>query len=71
MKQFNWIWFVWLLLVILWNYIWVDVPPLADVLVAIFLSILAYQFNLKLKSEKNHISVVCYVLGYFSSSRKT
>ena len=33
----------------LWNYIWVDVPPLADVLVAIFLSILAYQFNLKLK----------------------
>ena len=49
MKQFNWIWFVWLLLVILWNYIWVDVPPLADVLVAIILSILAYQFNLKLK----------------------
>ena len=49
MKQFNWIWFVWLLLVILWNYIWVDVTPLADVLVAIFLSILAYQFNLKFK----------------------
>ena len=49
MKQFNWIWFVWLLLVILWNYIWVDVRPVADVLVAIFLSILAYQFNLKIK----------------------
>jgi len=49
MKQFNWIWFVWLLLVILWNYIWVDVTPQADVLVAIFLSILAYQINLKFK----------------------
>ena len=49
MKQFNWIWFVWLLLVILWNFIWEDAPPLGDVLVAIFLSILAYQFNLKFK----------------------
>tara|TARA_Y100000991_G_scaffold195945_1_gene165552 strand:+ start:199 stop:351 length:153 start_codon:yes stop_codon:yes gene_type:complete len=49
MKQFNWIWFIWLLLVIIWNYIWADVPPIADVIVAIILSILAYQFNFKLK----------------------
>jgi len=49
MKQFNIVWFLWLLLVILWNFIWVNVPPIADVLVAIFLSILAYQINLKLK----------------------
>lgn len=49
MKQFNIVWFLWLLLVILWNFIWVNVPPIADVLVAIFLSILAYQFNLKIK----------------------
>lgn len=49
MKQFNWIWFIWLLLVILWNFIWEDVPPIADVIVAIILSILAYQFNFKLK----------------------
>lgn len=49
MKQFNIVWFVWLILVILWNYIWPSVPPIADVLVAVFLSILAYQINLKLK----------------------
>lgn len=49
MKQFNSIWFIWLTLVILWNFIWVDVPPIADVLVAVMLSILAYQINLKIK----------------------
>ena len=49
MKQFNIVWLVWLLLVVLWNFIWVNVPPIADVLVAVFLSILAYQINLKVK----------------------
>ena len=49
MKQFNGVWFVWLMLVILWNYIWEDVPPIADVVVAIILSILVYQLNLLLK----------------------
>ncbi len=49
MKQFNGVWFVWITLVILWNYIWEDVPPIADVVVAIILSILVYQLNLLLK----------------------
>lgn len=49
MKQFNGVWFVWLMLVILWNYIWEDVPPIADVVVATILSILVYQLNLLLK----------------------
>jgi hypothetical protein len=49
MKQFDLIWFVWLILVILWNFIWADVPPIADVLVAVTLSVLAYQINLKIK----------------------
>ena len=49
MKQFNLIWFVWLILVILWTYIWENVPPIADVIVAVILSISAYQINLKLK----------------------
>ena len=37
-KKINW--FVWLLLVILWNYGFPKAPPLQDVLVAVFLSIL-------------------------------
>lgn len=49
MKQFNLIWFLWLILVILWNYVWENVPPIADVVVAVLLSITAYQLNLKLK----------------------
>ena len=49
MKQFNLVWFVWLVLVICWNYIWESVPPIADVIVAVILSIFAYQTNLKLK----------------------
>ena len=49
MKQFNIVWLVWLLIVVLWNFIWVNVPPIADVLVAVFLSILSYQINLKVK----------------------
>ena len=49
MKQFNIIWFLWLLLVVLWNFLWPNVPPIADVLAAVFLSVLAFQINLKLK----------------------
>lgn len=49
MKQFNSVWLVWLILVICWNYIWPKVPPMADVIVAIILSVLTYQINLKLK----------------------
>ena len=42
-KQFNKVWFVWLFLVCLWNFGWPYVPPIADVLVAVGLSIFAYQ----------------------------
>jgi len=37
-KKINW--FFWLLLVILWNYGFPEAPPVMDVLVAVFLSIL-------------------------------
>lgn len=43
MKQFDKIWIVWFLLVCIWNFGWPSVPPIADVLVAVGLSILAYQ----------------------------
>lgn len=49
MKQFNAIWFVWFVLIILWNYIWENVPPIADVIVAVILSILLYQTNSRIK----------------------
>lgn len=45
--MFNTIWFIWLLLVIIWNFGWPTVPPIADVLVAVGLSILVYQYNKK------------------------
>jgi len=45
MKQFDKVWFIWLLLVCIWNYGWPLVPPIADVLVAVILSILAYQYK--------------------------
>lgn len=45
MKQFDKIWFLWLALVTIWNFGWPSVPPIADVLVAVVLSILVYQFK--------------------------
>ncbi|MBT3622321.1 hypothetical protein OAV36_01705 [Flavobacteriales bacterium] len=39
MKQFDKIWWLWLLLVTIWNFGWPSVPPIADVLVAVVLSI--------------------------------
>ena len=45
MKQFNTVWFIWLLLVSIWNFGWPVVPPIADVLVAAGLSILVYQYK--------------------------
>jgi hypothetical protein len=45
MKQFNTIWFIWLLLVSIWNFGWPSVPPIADILVAAALSILIYQYK--------------------------
>ena len=39
-KNIDYIWLGWLSLVCLWNFIWPDVPPIADVLIAIILSLL-------------------------------
>ena len=47
MKQFNKVWFLWLLLVCVWNFGWPEVKPIYDVLVAVLLSILIYQLNKK------------------------
>ena len=49
MKQFNTIWFIWLLLVSIWNFGWPSVLPITDILVAVGLSILVYQY----KNRKN------------------
>ena len=38
-KDFDLLWFVWLALVCVWNFVWPEVPPIADVLVAVFLSL--------------------------------
>lgn len=38
-KDFDWLWFGWLALVVIWNFVWPEVPPIADVLVAIILSL--------------------------------
>jgi hypothetical protein len=47
MKQFNKVWFLWLLLVCVWNFGWPEVKPIYDVLIAVILSILIYQLNKK------------------------
>ena len=38
-KDFDFLWFGWLVLVCIWNFVWPEVPPIADVLVAVILSI--------------------------------
>jgi len=38
-KDFDFLWFLWLALVCIWNFVWPSVPPIADVLVAIVLSL--------------------------------
>ncbi len=47
MNQFDKVWAGWLTLVIIWNFGWPSVPPIADVIVAVVLSILAYQYKKK------------------------
>ena len=37
-KELDWLWFVWLALVCIWNFMWQSVPPIADVIVAVVLS---------------------------------
>ena len=39
-KDFDWLWFGWLVLICIWNFVWPEVPPIADVLIAIILSLL-------------------------------
>ena len=48
-KQFDIIWFIWLILIIIWNFGYPTVPPIADILVAVSLSIVIYQY----KNRKN------------------
>jgi hypothetical protein len=38
-KKIDFIWIGWLSLVCIWNFVWPNVPPFADVLVAIVLSL--------------------------------
>ena len=38
-KDFDLLWFIWLALVCVWNFVWPEVPPIADVLVAVVLSL--------------------------------
>ena len=38
-KDFDFLWFGWLALVCIWNFVWPEVPPIADVLVAVILSL--------------------------------
>ena len=45
MKQFDKIWITWLVLVFIWNFGWPNVPPIADVIIAVILSILAFQYK--------------------------
>ena len=45
MKQFDSIWILWLIAVCIWNFGWPTVPPVADVIVAVILSVGAYQIK--------------------------
>jgi hypothetical protein len=45
MKKFNKIWFLWFILVIIWNYGWPNVDPIYDVIIAVALSILAFKLK--------------------------
>ena len=38
-KDFDFLWFGWLVLVCIWNFVWPSVPPIADVVVAVVLSL--------------------------------
>jgi hypothetical protein len=49
MKQFNLAWFIWVLLVFIWNFGFPEVKPILDVLVAVALSVLFYQINKRKK----------------------
>lgn len=48
-KQLDWVWLAWVVLVCIWNFGWRTAPPVADVLVAIVLSlfVVIYKKNKK------------------------
>ena len=50
-KDFDFLWFIWLVLVCIWNFVWPSVPPIADVLVAVVLSLAV----IAIKNRKNRI----------------
>ena len=39
LKDFDFLWFIWLALVCIWNFVWPEVPAIADVIVAVVLSL--------------------------------
>ena len=39
LKDFYFLWFIWLALVCMWNFVWPEVPAIADVIVAVVLSL--------------------------------
>ena len=45
MNQFDNIWLIWLMCICIWNFGWPNVAPISDVIAAIILSILAYQYK--------------------------
>ena len=45
MKQFDKIWFLWLLAVSVWNFGWPEESPITDVLAAVVLSITFFQIK--------------------------
>lgn len=51
-KKIDLVWFVWLALVCIWNFVWPEVPAIADVIVAVLLSLgVVFYKNFK-KSKK-------------------
>ena len=48
-KNFDLVWIVWLILVCLWNFGWKNAPPLADVIVAMLLSLIVVYYKKRKK----------------------
>ena len=48
-KNFDIVWIVWLILVCLWNFGWENAPPLADVIIAMLLSLVVIYYKKRKK----------------------
>ena len=46
-KNFDLVWIIWLILVCLWNFGWENAPPLADVIIAMLLSLVVVYYKRK------------------------